>query len=315
MTTGDIAAIPEGIYTPVPTFFKKNSYDLDIETQVKHAKLLHQSGINGLVTSGSMGEGGHLTRDERVRLVREIKSAIPDPAFKLIEGIPQLNVADTILEIKEVAEAKADFVMVLVPGYFGPKLTSQRGIIDYFSAIADKLDLPIIIYNYPGVSNNVDLTPETVETLLHIPNIVGIKLTHFNLDKYTLIAGNKKSNESHNFRPFTGLGQILVPSLSIGTFGAIDGLSGIFPKTMLKLFSLYKEGSHSEAVSLQYKVTRANQMIMELNLVSVKYALKSIYGLGEIVHGRPPLNYQISEEDYKKYEGYLKDLQKIEEAL
>lgn len=316
MTTGEDTTIPEGIYSPVPTFFKDDAtYSLDIETQIKHAKMLYSSGINGLVVAGSMGEASHLTRNERSILFKSIREAIPDTNFKIIAGVPPLSIQDTISDIESASEAHADYSIVLVPGYFGPSLTSQQGIIDYFIAVAEKLPLPIIIYNYPGVSNNVDIKIETFEKLLLHPKIVGVKLTHFNLDKYTLLTGNSTLNKINNFRSFTGLGQVLVPSLSIGAFGAIDGLSGIFPKCMLKIFSLYKEKEFEKALELQYLVTKADQMIMELNLVGVKYALNTIYGFGEVLTGRPPLNIEVNDNTWKKHENALNALLKIERTL
>lgn len=316
MTTGKDTTIPEGIYSPVPTFFKNDAnYSLDIETQIKHAKMLYSSGINGLVVAGSMGEASHLTRDERNVLFKSIREAIPDANFKIIAGVPPLNIQDTIADIESASKANADYSIVLVPGYFGPALTSQQGIIDYFITVAEKLPLPIIIYNYPGVSNNVDIKIETFEKLLLHPKIVGVKLTHFNLDKYTLLTGNTALNKINNFRSFTGLGQVLVPSLSIGAFGAIDGLSGIFPKCMLKIFSLYKDKEYEKAAELQYLVTKVDQMVMELNLVGVKYALNVVYGFGEVLTGRPPLNIQADINIWKKHENSFNSLLRIEKAL
>lgn len=316
MTTGEDTTIPEGIYSPVPTFYKNDAnYSLDIETQIKHAKMLYSNGINGLVVAGSMGEASHLTRDERSTLFKSIREAIPDTSFKIIAGVPPLNIQDTVLDIEAASNSHADYSIVLVPGYFGPSLTSQQGIIDFFVAVADKLPLPIIIYNYPGVSNNVDIKTETFEKLLLHPKIVGVKLTHFNLDKYTLLTGNTKLNKINNFRSFTGLGQVLVPSLSIGAFGAIDGLSGIFPKCMLKIFSLYKDKQYEKAAELQYLVTKVDQMIMDLNLVGVKHALNAVYGFGEMLTGRPPLNVKVDIDVWKKHESAFNDLLKVERAL
>lgn len=86
--------------------------------------------------------------------------------------------------------------------------------------------------------------------------------------------------EANNFRPFTGLGQVLIPSLSVGMFGAIDGLSGIFPN----------DGVKEKALQLQYIITKVDLMITELNVVGVKQLLKDVYGFGEIISGRQLLS-------------------------
>lgn len=220
----------DGIYTPVTTFFKEN-YELDLNSQVEHAKHLYSNGISGLLLSGSIGESIHLTVEERVKLVSTIRDAIPDRNFIIVSGMPYTNIAEALKEIELVKNAGRDFAILHVPGFYGTKLTHQQGIIDYFHAIADKSSLPLLIYHYPGVSNGLEVTTETFEVLAKHLNIVGVKMTHFNLDNYILLAAPKAQNVANNFKPFTGLGQILIPALSVGAFGAIDGLSGFFQRS------------------------------------------------------------------------------------
>ncbi|CUM65866.1 uncharacterized protein PRCAT00003516001 [Priceomyces carsonii] len=308
--------IPSGIYSPVTTFFEDDPENsLDLESQVEHAKMLYTNGITGLLVSGSLGECVHLSIRERYNIVSAIRAAIPDENFKLISGAPPLGcIREAIEESKSAFKAGADFIILLVPGYFGPSLTSQQGIIEYFTKIADESSLPIIIYNYPGTCNNVTLTIETYEALSLHPNIVGVKLTHFDMDLYTLV-GNSPTIRKANFKAFTGLGQILVPAMSVGISGAIDGLSALFPKVMVKLFNLIKEGNIQEASRIQYFVTRAERMIAEMNVIGVKYALKEIYGYGKFLGGRPPLNNVSLLGSYKKYKLDLETLAQLEKSL
>lgn len=309
-------SIADGIYTPLPTFFKANTYELDLDTQIKHAKKLYDSGINGVVIAGSMGESSHLTKEERIKLLTTLRKAIPDKNFKCISGMPTTNIKDIIQEIDEQYNAGADYTILLTPGYYGNNLTHQLGLIDYFTAIADKLKLPIIIYHYPGVSNMTDIDFDTFKVLSKHPKIIGVKLTHFNMDKYILLTGEKEQNELNNFKPFTGLGQILIPSLAVGAYGAIDGMSGIFPKSMKNLFKLYNEKNFEEASNLQFLITKANRMIFDLNLVGVKHCLKKLYDFGDDnVSGRPPLNNFIDEKTWSKYDQDIQNLSNYEKSL
>ncbi|CCH42834.1 hypothetical protein BN7_2379 [Wickerhamomyces ciferrii] len=307
--------IGDGIYTPVTTFYK-DDYELDLDAQVKHANFLYDNGISGVLLSGSIGEAIHLNRDERLSLVKAVRDAIPDKNFRIISGLPYSNIKDSILEIDLVKKAGGDFAILLVPGFYGSNLTHQQGIIDYFTRIADQATLPILIYHYPGVSNNLNVEPETFKALSKHPKIVGVKLTHFNLDNYILLAANKAENAANNFKPVTGLGQILIPALSVGVFGAIDGLSGIFPKVMVHLHKLFKEGRQDEGLELQYLVTKADRLILNLNLAGVKHALYVLYGFGnKNVSGRPPLNNLIDDKTWAKYEPDFKKLSEIESSL
>ncbi|CUM68112.1 uncharacterized protein PRCAT00005829001 [Priceomyces carsonii] len=316
MSIDKFECLPDGIYVPVPTFFKNDEdYTLDLDNQLRHVKFLYGCGINGVVLAGSMGESCHLTGEERSLLCATVRKAIPDPNFKIVLGSPPLSIQDTTKEIHDGYNAGANFSLLLVPGYFGPHLTSQQGIIDYFNLVARNLPLPIIIYNYPGVSNNVTLSLDTFKQLLQIPQIVGVKLTHFNLDLYILLASEDKQYKLKNFKPFTGLGQVLVPAMSIGVKGAIDGLANVFPKSMLRILELYKQCQYEEVAKLQYQVTRANQMISELNVVGIKLALKEIYGFGDCTSGRPPLNREANKEIYLKYSKDLAALLEIEKSI
>lgn len=315
MTVTSDSIIPGGIYTPITTFFKNNGkYSLDLEAQVDHAKVLYGSGIRGVVAAGSMGECSHLSAKERHQLVAAIREGVPDEEFKIIAGAPPLCIQDAIEESISAKEAGADFIILLVPGYFGPHLTSQEGIVDYFTRVADQSALPIMIYNYPGVTNNVSISIDTFRQLGKHPNISGVKLTHFNLDMYAML-GMDQEMDQNNFRPFTGLGQVLVPGMSVGLFGAIDGLSGIFPKTMVKLYDLFTEGKMEEASKLQYLVAKADQMIPDFNLVGTKLAIKKYHGLGECFTGRPPLSVSADKEKLAKYDADLDAIYEVEKSL
>lgn len=317
MTITQSSIIPRGIYTPITTFFKDDeNQTLDLASQVAHAKFLYDNGITGLVVAGSMGEAPHLSMQDRHDLVAALRKGVPDKKFKLIAGAPPMgSIEDSVAESHSALKAGADFLIMLIPAYFGPSLISQEGIIDYFTKVADKSALPVMIYNYPGTSNNVTITLESYKKLSTHPNIVGVKLTHFNLDLYTLLGKDYHMCETENFRPFTGLGQILVPALSVGIYGAIDGLSALFPKIMVKLYTLVQENKWKEASELQYLVTKTDRMIMELNVVGVKHALKEIHGLGESVIGRPPLSKPVDLQAYQKYAKDIQVLVEVEKSL
>lgn len=92
-----------------------------------------------------------------------------------------------------------------------------------------------------SVTNNLYIAPSTFEKLAAHPNIVGTKLSHGIIDDQTLIAASPKIDHDH-FYVFTGLGQNLLPVLAIGGVAAIDGLAGVFPRTVVRLFDLFNQG-------------------------------------------------------------------------
>lgn len=316
MTVRPDIFLPSGVYTPVVTFFRNDcTLSLDIASQVKHALHLYESGIKGLLVSGSLGENVHLDREERKSLIVALRKEIPDKAFKLIAGLPPMgSISDVAKDSAELYEAGADYLIVLTPGYFGPTLTSQEGLVEYFSQVANKSSLPVIIYNFPGTSNNVTLTTDSITKLSLHPNIVGIKLTHLNFDVYTLLGDDKAKDAKRNFTLLTGLGLVLIPSLSLGLQGAIDGLSALFPKTMNHLLRLFHEGQMRKALELQAKIVKANAIIADLNAIGVKFALKHYYRIGRVIC-RPPLTKSLSYDIFAKYESDLDAIFSIENSL
>lgn len=147
---------PPGVFVPVPTFFvpkTSESYNvtaasLDLPTQLAHSLHLARSGIRGLVLLGSTGEAIHITNPERSALLKSQRQGLEDAGFKdypIIAGTATQDIEGTLVQLKEAGEAGAQWGLVLVPGYFSGAST-QEGIIRWFTAIADKSQIPILMY-------------------------------------------------------------------------------------------------------------------------------------------------------------------------
>jgi 2-keto-3-deoxy-L-rhamnonate aldolase len=171
------------------------------------------------------------------------------------------------------------------------------------------------------VSNNVALTPDTMEQLARHPNIVGCKLSHGALDDHILIASNPNINSSR-FRTFTGLGQQLLPVLTIGGAGAIDGMASAFPKSVVKLFDLFEKADQSaESLAtmreLQYKISKAEKLVIRWGTVGIREAVARVVGLGDPDGGRLPLQggFPDGDKEWDKWHGAIEALQAFEETL
>ena len=302
---------PQGIYTPIPTFFKKDLVTIDFDSQIKHAKFLKDSGIAGLVVMGSTGENAHLTRQERFSIVSKIHTELPD--FTVIGGIAQNSVKDALDEIESVKKAGAQYAVVLPSNYFGASI-KQEGIFDWYTEVANKSSLPILIYVYPGVSNNIFIDPKTIKKLSYNPNVVGTKISHGDVSHHTLI-GLDNDIASNNFNCFTGLGQILLPALVVGFKGTIDALSGATPKIYVEILKLYNKGELKKAAKLQLIATRGEELVVRFGVIGIKKAILTVTEIGETHLGRAPLNQDISEADWNQYSAYLSELISIEKTL
>lgn len=153
--------------------------------------------------------------------------------------------------------------------------------------------IPVNRYHYPGVSNNVKVVPATFETLSKHPNIVGCKLSHGDVSYHSQIASNPSIDHS-KFATFTGLGQQLLPVVTIGAAGAIDGCAGFFPKSVVRLYDLsVKNQPTDDEVRqrrlLQFKISAVEELIAKFGTVGIKEAISRLRKLGDPDGTRLPL--------------------------
>ncbi|KAM5352574.1 hypothetical protein ACJ41O_005296 [Fusarium nematophilum] len=322
---------PKGMYVPVPTFFaskKTASYDaitppLDIETQAAHSVYLAKNGIQGLVVLGSTGEAVHLHPRDRHQVLSGIKAALEKEGFKdypIIAGTATNSVEETVEQLKDAHKSGAQWGLCLVPGY-NAVVTTQEGIIRWFTAVADQSPIPVMIYHYPGVSNNVKVAPSTYATLSKHPNIVGCKLSHGDVSHHAQIGSNPSIDYAH-FHPFTGLGQQLLPVVSVGFAGAIDGSAGFFPKTLVRLYELSAKAQPTEAEVqerrlLQFKVSSMEEIVVRYGTVGIKEAISRLRGFGDADGTRLPLLGGIpgGDVEWANWKGVLDAVEEVEKSL
>ncbi|KAI8633555.1 dihydrodipicolinate synthase [Xylariaceae sp. FL1651] len=322
---------PPGIYVPVPTFFVGKhaanyspiAAPLDIDTQIAHSLYLAKAGIKGLVILGSTGEAVHLTNKERFKVLSGVRQAFEKEGFKdypIIAGTATQNIEETVEQLKSAKEAGSQWGMCLAPGYFAGAST-QEGIIQWFTAVADQSPIPILIYHYPGVSNNVKISPSTFVALSKHPNIVGCKLSHADVSVHAQIALSPSIDHDH-FRTFTGLGQQLLPVVTVGGAGAIDGCAGFFPKSVVRLYALSAKNQPTddevrERRTLQFKISSVEELVVRFGTVGIKEAISRLRGLGERDGTRLPLHGGIpgGDAEWANWKGLTDSLQEEEDRL
>ncbi|KAI1170452.1 dihydrodipicolinate synthase [Nemania sp. FL0916] len=325
------AVPPPGIYVPVPTFFAGKSaanYDattppLDTDTQIAHSLYLASAGITGLVILGSTGEAIHMTNAERGEVLSRVRKAFDAKGFKdypILAGTATQSIVETVEQLKAAKEAGAQWGMCLAPGYFAAA-TTQEGLVRWFEAVADRSPIPILIYHYPGVSNNVKMTPSTFVALAKHPNIVGCKLSHGDVSVHAQIAANPAIDHAR-FRTFTGLGQQLLPVVAVGGAGAIDGCAAFFPKTVVRLYELSIRDSPSgeevaERRRLQFKISAMEELVAKFGTVGIKEAISRLRGFGDRDGTRLPLHGGIpgGDAEWANWKDLADSLQKVEDQV
>jgi dihydrodipicolinate synthase/N-acetylneuraminate lyase len=255
------------VWCPAVTFFNPDTDALDLDAQAKYFAYLSATGLAGLVVLGTNAETFLLTREERKTLVATCRKAV-GPSFPIMAGVGGHSTAQVLEHVGDAADAGADSVLVLPPAYFGPATTAQV-LEDFFGEVADKSRLPVVIYNFPGVCNGVDLDSGFITAMAQKhANIVGVKLTCGSVAKITRLAAVLPKDR---FAVFGGQADFLVGGLSSGSSGCIAAFANVFPKSIARIYNLYQEGKVGEALALHQKTALAEQPIKG-GIAPTKYA-------------------------------------------
>ncbi|GAA6010731.1 hypothetical protein JCM11491_002920 [Sporobolomyces phaffii] len=308
--------VPHGVYAPLTTFFTDNKeQDLDFETYKRHVKFVASAGV-GIVCLGSMGEAVQLTHSERNKVVEAARQALDSDAelskVPLIVGTGASSTRETIELTREAAEKGADFAMVITPGYFAGALTKEA-LKAFFVDVAEASPIPVIMYNYPGVTGGIDMDSDLITDIAaSSSNIVGIKLTCGSVGKLTRL-----TNLRPDFAVLGGFCDFLGPSLLASAAGGITGSANVVPKTCLRLYTLTRSGLSgntsdlSEAIKLQSIVSRADWALQKVGISGTKYALDQLKGYG----GKPRRPILEFKGDGHKLLESLKEILEVENKL
>ncbi|EFX05507.1 dihydrodipicolinate synthetase family protein [Grosmannia clavigera kw1407] len=277
-----------GVYTPLVTFFHEDE-SIDYESTKAHIKRMLEGGVTGLVLQGSNGEAPHLSHEERKEIIRTARteaSSLGFPGLQLVVGCGAPSVRETLSYLAEAKEAGADFGLVLPPAYWSAAMTPAV-VEGFFSAVAEEAAMPILIYNFPGVTSGIDISSDSVIRLgkKHPGKIVGVKLTCGNLGKLQRISSTLPSD---GFAPFGGKSDFFLPALVAGSNGVIAALANVAPKAHVELLRLYQSGDLKAAIALQSKLSHADWALSKVGVAGVKAVVSHFFSYGT-GRGRRPL--------------------------
>lgn len=326
---------PAGVWAPAVTFFDPDTDELDLESQKKYYAYLSKY-LTGLVILGTNAETFMLTREERAALLKTARESV-GPDYPIMAGVGGHSTKQVLEFIKDAAEAKADYVLVLPCAYFG-KQTTPKVITNFYDEIAEKRyvnhmrksililtpstsqssPLPIIIYNFPAVCNGIDISSETMTSLAtQHANIVGTKLTCAQVGKITRLAATFPPTR---FATFGGQSDFLIGGLSVGSAGCIAAFANVFPRTLKKIYDLYVAGQVEEAMKL-HRVAAIAESFSKAGIANTKYAVSltsarwaGIQGAEEKLRPRRPYE-ELSEGVKKEIRGKVVEMVGIEESL
>ncbi|NMF04248.1 4-hydroxy-tetrahydrodipicolinate synthase [Clostridium beijerinckii] len=224
-----------------------------------------ENGTDAIVIAGTTGESSTMTDEEH----REVIRFTVEYVNKRVPVIAGTGSNDTVyaVQLSKYAESVGADALLLVTPYYNK--TTQTGLIKHYNYIADRVNIPIILYNVPS-RTGVNITPETYAELAKHPRIVATKEASGDLSAIAKIKALCKDE----LNIYSGNDDQIVPILSLGGKGVISVFSNIMPKESHEICSLYFEGKVEESCNLQTKyLDLINALFIEVNPIPVKTAL------------------------------------------
>lgn len=254
----------KGSCTAIVTPF--NEHGVDYERLKKNLEFQYENGTSAIVVCGTTGENATHTPNEHDELVRVTVRTV-NGRMKVIAGIGSNNTENALRAAENAKYSGADAVLMVTPYY---NKTTQKGLIEHFSYVADRVDIPMILYNVPS-RTGIGITADTCKVLSQHPNINGIKEASGDI----ALAAKIRSLCGDDLYIWSGNDDCTIPLMSLGALGVISVASNIVPGAVAKLCALCLEGSYAEATELYAKYASLfSALFIETNPIPVKAALK-----------------------------------------
>jgi 4-hydroxy-tetrahydrodipicolinate synthase len=262
-----------GCGTALVTPFQRNG-SVDCEALRRLVQFQLQEGIHFLVPCGTTGETPTLEHAEYLDVIRivleEVKGRVP-----VIAGATSNNTSKVVQDAQEVARLGVQAVLSAAPYYNKP---TQEGLYQHFKAMAESIDIPLVLYNVPGrTASNIE--PATVARLARIPNIIGIKEASGSIAQQMEVLAQTPPD----FRVLSGDDAFTFPLMALGGVGIISVASNEIPGPMSRLAQLVLDGRVEEARKLHFELLPLMQAnFIESNPIPVKAALAMMGLINEV---------------------------------
>lgn len=253
-----------GCGTALLTPFKKN--EVDFEAFAATVDWQVETGIDFLVPLGTTGETPTLTESEKLQVLEvTLQHAKGRP---VMAGVGSNSLTGTIANIRLLQDA--DAFLVVVPFYNKPP---QRGMYQYFKAVAESTDKPIVLYNVPGRTGS-NIEAETVLKLAQdVPNIVGIKEASGKMDQAMKILSGKPDG----FGLLSGNDDDTLELMKAGAAGVISVASNVFPSAMADFVHALEAGKYDEAEKMDARLKPLfKALFVEPNPIPAKAAMAQL---------------------------------------
>ena len=232
----------------------------------KNLDFQYENGSSAIVVCGTTGENATQSPDEHNELVRFVVNETAG-RMKVIAGIGSNNTVAALRNAENAKAVGADAVLMVTPFY---NKSTQKGMIEHFCYVADRVEIPMILYNVPS-RTGIGLSAESYQVLSQHPNINGVKEASGDL---SLIV-KTRSLCGDELTIWSGNDDNTIALMALGARGVISVASNLIPAVVAKLCSLCLENNYTGAVELYRKYAALfSTLFIETNPIPIKAAMK-----------------------------------------
>ena len=252
-----------GSLVAIVTPFRQGAFD-----EQSYGELIEfhiANGTHGIVPCGTTGESATLSHTEHERVVA-LTVDIVNQRVPVIAGTGSNATDEAIAFTRHAKRVGADGALLITPYYNKP---TQEGLYQHYAAVAQAVDLPLILYNIQG-RTGINMTPETIARTAQLPNVVGIKEGSGSLGQVSEII--HQCGEA--FTILSGDDPLTVPMMALGAKGVITVTANVAPKEMANMVNAALAGNFAEARTWHFKLAPLfKALFYETNPIPVKEAL------------------------------------------
>ena len=253
-----------GVSTALVTPFLNHEVNYPMLEQLLKRQI--DAGITSVVLSGTTGEAPTLSDTEKIEIIKRAKLYAGNRC-QIIAGTGTNSTMHAVKLSIAAEKAGADALLVVSPYY---NKGNSEGLFSHFLAIAQSVDLPIILYNVP-TRTGVDIPVSVYQKLSAQPNIIGVKEATSDISKIAKI----KANCPEDFYIWSGNDELVVPVISLGGKGVISVLSNLYPEDVAIMAEAALDGDFDSASSIQCELMPLIELLFcEVNPIPIKFALR-----------------------------------------
>lgn len=284
----------QGSYVALVTPFTE-SMEVDYDAYGRLVDFQLEQGTNGLLPCGCTGEAATLTHDEQKQCIRFVVERVAG-RVPVLAGTGSNNTVEAIMLTRYAREVNCDGALLITPYYNKP---TPAGQIAHYKAIAEAVDIPVMLYNVPG-RTGTKMTPDTIADLSKISNIVAVKEACGSVDQVSQIL------HRCNITVMSGDDALTLPMMAVGAAGVVSVAANIVPNAVATLCRRAGSGDYAGARTIHYQLTRLfKTLFIETNPLPVKAALARMGMIKNVL--RLPL-VPLSDNNYPELDATLKDL-------